>query len=250
MKIWLYIGLLIAFFPLQAQIKWEKVQPGVWKGIVGKPEAYSLLQVAEKQPCAEALRSMGEIGLPAWVDQTSGEVRNGKTLLRFPLQKQEQIYGFGLNFQTVRQRGKILNLHVDHYGGKDNGRTHAPVPFYVSDLGYGILINSARYLTVYAGTGVRKDSENAPLPRDRNTDKKWSSRPYSDAVEILVPAEGAEIYLFAGENALEAVRRYNLFCGGGVLPPRWGLGFTQRVHKMYTAAVSYTHLTLPTILRV
>ncbi len=235
MKIWLYIGLLIAFFPLQAQIKWEKVQPGVWKGIVGKPEAYSLLQVAGKQPCAEALRSMGEIGLPAWVDQTSGEVRNGKTLLRFPLQKQEQIYGFGLNFQTVRQRGKILNLHVDHYGGKDNGRTHAPVPFYVSDLGYGILINSARYLTVYAGTGVRKDSENAPLPRDRNTDKKWSSRPYSDAVEILVPAEGVEIYLFAGENALEAVRRYNLFCGGGVLPPRWGLGFTQRVHKMYTA---------------
>lgn len=235
MKTWLYIGLLIAFFPLQAQIVWENVQPGVWKGVVGKPEAYSLLQVAGKQPRAEALRDMGETGLPAWTEKASGEVRNGKTFLRFPLQKQEQIFGFGLNFQTVRQRGKILNLHVDHYGGKDNGRTHAPVPFYVSDAGYGILVNSARYLTVYAGTGVRKDSENAPLPKDRNTEKGWSSRPYSDAVEIVVPAEGAEIYLFAGENALEAVRRYNLFCGGGVLPPRWGLGFTQRVHKMYTA---------------
>lgn len=46
---------------------------------------------------------------------------------------------------------------------------------------------------------------------------------------------GGNLSFFAGENALEAVRRYNLFCGGGVLPPRWGLGFTQRVHKMYTA---------------
>ena len=235
MKTWLYIGLLIICFPLQAQIQWEKVQPGVWKGIVGRPEAYSLLQVAGKQPLTEALQKMGEAELPGWIGQAGGEIRNGKTLLRFPLQKQEQIYGFGLNFQTVRQRGKILNLHVDHYAGKDNGRTHAPVPFYVSDRGYGILVNSARYLTVYAGTGVRKDSENAPVPRDRNTDRKWSARPYSDAVEISVPAEGAEIYLFVGENALEAVRRYNLFCGGGVLPPRWGLGFTQRVHKMYTA---------------
>ena len=42
---------------------------------------------------------------------------------------------------------------------EDNGRTHAPVPFYVSSKGYGVFINSARYLEVYAGTGVRKDSK-------------------------------------------------------------------------------------------
>lgn len=234
-KISLYIGLLLLTFSLQAQIKWQQVQPGVWKGIVGEPEAYSLFQVAGARPCTEALQKMGNPLLPVWMEEANAEVYAGKTSLRFPLQKGEQLYGFGLNFQTVRQRGKILTLRVDHYGGKDNGRTHAPVPFYLSDLGYGILINSARYLTVYAGTAARKDSENAPEPRDRNTDKEWSSRPYSDAVEILVPAAGVEVYLFAGPTTLDVVRRYNLFCGGGVLPPRWGLGFTQRVHKMYTA---------------
>lgn len=124
---------------------------------------------------------------------------------------------------------------MDHYGGKDNGRTHAPVPFYVSSLGYGILVNSARYLTVYAGSGVRKDSPNAPIARDRNTDKDWTSAPYSDAVSILVPARGVEIYLFAGPSPMDAIRRYNLYCGGGTLPPRWGLGFTQRTQKLYTA---------------
>jgi hypothetical protein len=81
-----------------------------------------------------------------------------------------------------------LELHVDHYGGKDNGRTHAPVPFYVSSNGYGVFINSARYLKVWAGTEMRKDSKNFPIPKDRNSDKSWSSRNNGDEVEILVPA--------------------------------------------------------------
>ncbi len=158
-----------------------------------------------------------------------------KPICASPYKKEEQLFGFGLNFQTVHQRGKILQLHVDHYGGKDNGRTHAPTPFYVSSKGYGVFINSARYLNVYAGTGVRVDSKNAPVAKDRNTDKSWNSRPYSDAVEILVPAAGVEVYVFGGPTALDAVRRFNLFNGGGCLPPRWGLGFTQRVKSLYTA---------------
>ena len=183
----------------------------------------------------KGLSEMGEAAFPLPADKIAFEIIDGKTYLRFPLSVNENIFGFGLNFKTVRQRGKILNLHVDHYGGTDNGRTHAPVPFYVSDKGYGVFINSARYLTVYAGTAVRRDSPEAPVPLDRNTDKKWSSQPYSDAVEILVPAAGVEIYVFAGPTALDAVRRYNLYCGGGCLPPRWGLGFTQRVPRLYTS---------------
>lgn len=145
--------------------------------------------------------------------QVVSRIEAGKTILRLPLRKEEQLYGFGLNFQTVHQRGKILNLHVDHYGGKDTGRTHAPVPFYVSSAGYGVFINSARYLTVYAGSAARKDSPEKPVAKDRNTDKSWSSQQYSDAVEILIPAEGVEVYLFAGPTPLDAIRRYNLLCG-------------------------------------
>ena len=220
---------------LAAQISWEQVAPGVWKGVVGTPESYSLLQVADVTPKVEGFSRLPEVILPAFASEIKGNIQDGQTALRIPLQRKEQLYGFGLNFQTVHQRGKILNLHVDHYGGKDNGRTHAPVPFYVSSQGYGVFINSARYITVYAGSGALKDSPNAPVAKDRNTDKSWSSRPYSDAVSILVPAPGTEIYLFAGPTPMDVVRRYNLFCGGGTLPPRWGLGFTQRTQKLYTA---------------
>jgi alpha-D-xyloside xylohydrolase len=122
---------------------------------------------------------MPGVNFPLSQNDISGTINDAKTYLRFPLEKEEQLYGFGLNFQTVHQRGKILQLHMDHYGGKDNGRTHAPVPFYVSSKGYGVFINSARYITVYAGSGVRKDSKDPPPEKDRNTDKSWSSRPYS-----------------------------------------------------------------------
>lgn len=217
-------------------LDWESVAPGVWKAVAGVPEKFDLLKAAGVKPNLEALSKLGNVPFPISENDGFSEIFEGKTLLRFPLVKQEQLYGFGLNYKTVQQRGKILQLHVDHYGGTDNGRTHAPVPFYVSDRGYGIFVNSARYITVYAGTAVRKDSPEAPLPLDRNTDKKWSSQPYSDAVEMVVPAAGAEIYLFAGPSMLDAVRRFNLYNGGGCLPPRWGLGFTQRVKSLYTAA--------------
>lgn len=219
---------------LQAQVSWKEVAPGVWKGVVGNPESYSLLSVANVSPRIEGFTRLPEVPLPALANEIVGEIQDGKANLRIPLERGEQLYGFGLNFQTVHQRGRILNLHVDHYGGKDNGRTHAPVPFYISSLGYGVFVNSARYLTVYAGSGARKDSPNAPVPKDRNTDKTWTSAPYSDAVSIQVPAPGIEIYLFAGPTPMDVVRRYNLFCGGGPLPPRWGLGFVQRTKKLYT----------------
>ena len=109
-----------------------------------------------------------------------------------------------------------------------------PFRFTCPDLGYGVLINSARYITVYAGTGVLADGKNAPAEQNRNTDRNWQAQPYSDAVEVLVPAEGTEVYVFAGQNPMEVMQRYNLYCGGGTLPPKWGLGFTHRMPTLFT----------------
>jgi alpha-glucosidase (family GH31 glycosyl hydrolase) len=233
--------LLICLFLISGEITraqsitWTEVEPGIWKGVIGKPEEFDLLKVAGAQPYRAGLQQMPKATFPLVQDEIIGHVQDGKTYLRFPLEKKEQIFGFGLNFQTVFQRGKVLTLHVDNYAGKDNGRTHAPTPFYVSSKGYGVFINSARYINVYAGTAVRRDSKIASDVKDRNLDKAWSSHPYSDGVEMLVPAAGVEIYVFAGPTTLDAIRRYNLLNGGGCLPPRWGLGFTQRMQRLTDA---------------
>ena len=71
---------------------------------------------------------------------------------------------------------------------------------------------------------------------DRTTGKNWAARPLSDAVEASVQDNGLEIYVFGGNDPLEAVQRYNLFCGGGVLPPKWGLGFWHRVNTHFSSA--------------
>ncbi len=219
---------------LSQQHGWQEAAPGVWHLRVGQVQPITLLDAAAVEPDQEALGRLPFPEFPLDPEKISAEIIEGKTYLRFPLERNEEIYGLGLNFKTHNQRGRILNLHMDHYGGKDNGRTHAPVPFYASTRGYGILIDAARYITVYAGTAIRVDADDPPELQDRNTDPNWSAQPYSDAVEILVPADGADVYVFGGPTMLKAVQRYNLFCGGGNLPPKWGLGFTQRVPTLYS----------------
>ena len=214
---------------------WKKETSGVWTMSVGTPESVDLLSELHITPKMDAIQKMGEAELPISKQDITTEIIDGKTYIRFPLEKDEKIFGLGLNFKTVEQRGRIMRLHVDHYGGADNGRTHAPVPFFVSSRGYGALINSARYIDVWCGTSVRKDSKNPPIIRDRNTDEKWDAQPYSDNLEFLVPAEGVEIVLFGGPTMLDVVRRFNLYNGGGALPPKWGLGFWHRVPTLFSA---------------
>lgn len=225
---------LSRYVAAQSTLQWQMVYPSVWKATAGKSEKVSLLSAAGAKPNLKAMADLPPTTFPLAKTDIDIKMINHKTYLRFPLDEDEQLFGLGLNFQTVNQRGRILNLHVDHYGGKDNGRTHAPVPFYVSSKGYGVLIDAARYITVYAGTGVRTDTKHPPVLSDRNTDKKWSAQPYSNAVEILVPADGATIYVFGGPTPMNVVQRYNLMNGGGYLPPKWGLGFTQRVPTLYS----------------
>lgn len=218
----------------EIQPEWHKEFPGVWKTRIGREQAVNLLSAAGSQPRTLALASLPDSWFP-FAKEVRAVEHDGKIFLRFPLGAGEQLYGLGLQFKNVNRRGKVYYLHVDHYGGKDNGRTHAPVPFYVSSDGYGVLINSAEYLTFYMGSTLRLDSENKPPVRDRNTDKEWDASPLSDAVEVLVPADGVEVIVFGGEKPLDAVQRYNLYCGGGVLPPKWGLGFTYRTHTKFSA---------------
>ena len=215
--------------------QYQKQAEGVWQVSVGNPDEMNLLSELTIQPKLTTINEMGAAELPFNLDEISFEKVDRKTYIRFPLEKGEKIYGLGLNFKGVERRGGIMRLHVDNYnGGGDNGRTHAPVPFFVSSRGYGALINVARYVDVWCGTSVRKDSKNPPVARDRNTDRSWTAQPYSDNLEFLVPAEGVEVVLFAGPSMMNVVRRFNLFNGGGVLPPKWGLGFWQRVPTKYT----------------
>ena len=72
-----------------------------------------------------------------------------------------QIYGFGLQLKQFNRRGRKLNLTVNADPVSSNGHSHAPVPFFVTNKGYGMYFDTARYLEDYCGyqtnDGVRTD---------------------------------------------------------------------------------------------
>jgi len=219
-----------------APLDFKQVQPGVWKATVGTPEDLTLLGAAGVQPAREALATLPAAPFPFRDGDSVGRHDSGRVALRFPLARDEEIYGLGVDFTSMRRTGLTYQLHVDHWGGRA-GRTHAPVPFYVSTKGYGVFIDTSRYITVSIGLGVRLSSAEKPPVIDRTTQSKsWAALPRADSVEALVPAPGVDVYVFAGPTMTDAVRRYNLFCGGGALPPKWGLGFMTRTPTAYTAA--------------
>jgi alpha-glucosidase (family GH31 glycosyl hydrolase) len=235
-------GLLVAFQsivaagePAKITPLWEQVAPGVWKTIVGQAEDLTLLGAAAVLPETGALKAMPGAAFPLDQNEIEGQMINGKVALRFPLALDEDVYGLGVDFKAVRRTGSTFMLHSDHWSGQ-TGRTHAPVPLYISTKGYGVLINSARYLKLNIGVSVRLAARDKPPVIDRTTGgARWSSMPRSDSVEVLVPAAGVEVLVFGGPTPMDAVRRYNLFCGGGALPPKWGLGFLARTPTAYRA---------------
>jgi alpha-D-xyloside xylohydrolase len=208
-------------------ITWSEIAPGVWSGQIGSADTLSFRDLTGAPPQAEAIARLGAQPFPFPADTTRGTVVDGRVSVRLPLTAEEQIYGLGMQFNGINRRGQVWHLRVDHYGDIP-GRTHAPGPLYVSSASYGVLFNTARWISVYPGIGNRKDSQLPPI-RDRNTDPAWAATPQSDAVEATCVAPGLEVIVFAGPTPLDVMRRYNLFFGGGALPPRWGLGFWHRL---------------------
>jgi alpha-glucosidase (family GH31 glycosyl hydrolase) len=231
---WLLATLTILAAGKPLTPKWQQVAPGVWKAQIGKPESLTLLSAAGSQPALQALGNLPAAPFPINAKEIEANQWDWKTALRFPLSLNEEVYGLGVDFKTMRRTGSVFQLHVDHWGGQ-TGRTHAPVPLYVSTDGYAVLFNTARYLTVNVGLGVRLAAKEKPPVIDRTTGKGWAAQPRSDSIEALANALGLEVLVFAGPTPMDAIRRYNLFCGGGALPPKWGLGFLARTPTRYSA---------------
>ena len=120
--------------------------------------------------------------------------------------------------------------------------TPTPPCLYVTTRGYGILIDTARYATFYLGNKQPKPAQAAAVAEAGNDG--WNGNmthaariglDQSSQVLVDIPsARGVDVYIFAGPSLRLAVQRYNLFSGGGPVPPRWGLGFWYRGDADYT----------------
>lgn len=227
----------------------ETVAPGIWRVHFGNPETFTPTHFR-----SAAIDTLGLEKIPAtssipldpstMVFQTSARGCS----VRLPLKADENLYGLGLNTRLFDltegkngRTGRRVFLKPTDSPENDLGESHAPVPFYVSTHGYGVFVDTARFASFYTGNvSPVQDPGEAGADSDAlqtSTTELYKARAQKfRSMLVDVPAaRGVDVYIFAGPAMLTAVERYNLFSGGGVVPPLWGLGVHYRGYTKYGA---------------
>ncbi|MDF2543288.1 MAG: glycoside hydrolase [Herbinix sp.] len=242
----------------------KELAPGIWKITLGEPEKLTPVTMSRlvetMHNSSETVNNLSDHmnnvvlselsideNLPTMLpyygepifDETQMKYKVTKRglVLELPLSLEEEVYGFGLQLKSFSQIGKKKQLRTNADPVADSGDTHAPVPFYVSTKGYGVFVDTARYVSFYCGSSVKLKQEHAVTQPQGNYKIKTTTEELYQfqnnncdrSMVIDIPSvNGVDIYLFAGPDMKTAVQRYNLFSGGGCIPPMWGLGVWYR----------------------
>ena len=220
---------------------WSRVLPGVWKATIGTPEAVTPVKTRLVPARTDSLGKMKAVALPP-IKVPVGSVGKRGVKVELPLESGEEIFGLGLQFYSVTHRGKKYTMRVNADPRADTGDSHAPVPFYATNRGYGILIDTVRYAIFYCGNVHEKPKVSTAITNGgavptTTTDLYLKQQAEGQHAKMLVEipvSAGVDVYLFAGPTMREAVQRYNLFSGGGANPPEWGLGCWYRTNSNAT----------------
>ncbi len=220
----------------------DAVAPGVWRLRLGQPEKLTPMSFRTEPAHTHEMEALPPCPrLPIQVSSIGFKTTGRGAVVELPLQAGERIYGLGLQFNLFDLLNGRRTVRVSDDPTTVLGDSHAPVPFYVSTLGYGIYVDSARYVSFYGGNldPVREQAVKREKPAIRTGDAPGAAtsveelyRPREVSEKVMtvdVPvARGVDIYIFGGPDLGKAVQRYNLFGGGGCLPPLWGLGVWYR----------------------
>ncbi|MBP5274535.1 MAG: DUF5110 domain-containing protein [Abditibacteriota bacterium] len=208
----------------------REIYPGVWKITLGSPEKHVPSKYAFKPPVKDALSGQSRQKLPGIFRELRFSSDKKGSRIIFPMFEGEHFYGLGLNTNIFEKKdGRYFVAPADNPEGRE-GYSHQPVPFLVSTAGYGILLDTARFTGWYIRSQHPKDLSRDSLVlsgADSSIFSPLASSGRYISVDIPV-AKGVDVYIFAGDGLKNAVERYNLYSGGGPVPPLWGLGIQYR----------------------
>ncbi|MEN6357385.1 MAG: TIM-barrel domain-containing protein [Armatimonadota bacterium] len=140
---------------------------------------------------------------PWWNDQYCGS-KNASG-------EDEHFFGFGLQFHSLDQRGKLRTIKTNADPPADSGNAHAPDPFFYSTRGYGLFLNSYGY---------------------SNFDMCWS-RP--DEYTFSAPEKTLDYFFIYGPSFRRISELQTLLRGRLKMPAKWGLGFWYRMPSEWKA---------------
>ncbi|MBC8107487.1 MAG: alpha-xylosidase, partial [Anaerolineae bacterium] len=118
---------------------------------------------------------------------------------RLSLAVGETIYGLGERFGPLVKNGQNVVIWNED-GGTVSDQAYKNIPFYLSSRGYGVLINSPGKVDLEIGT------------------ERVSQ------VQIAVPGESLDYYIFYGPDPKCVLEKYTRLCGRPAVPPSWSFG--------------------------
>ncbi|KAF1299497.1 alpha-xylosidase [Enterococcus sp. JM4C] len=111
----------------------------------------------------------------------------------------EAIYGLGERFTNFVKNGQTVDIwNAD--GGTGTEQAYKNIPFYVSNKGYGVFVNSPDKVSFEVGS------------------EKVSK------VQFSVPGQSMEYFIIAGDTMKDVLKNYTDLTGKPSLPPAWSFG--------------------------
>lgn len=149
-------------------------------------------------------RTMGDNDVSQVKVMPFGFVKRGSDNSRsinpvFSLMPGERIYGCGESATSLNKTGQKVNLFVTDPQGPESDQMYKPVPFYMSDRGYGVFMHTSAPVTCDFGAT------------------------YIGATKLFMGDEALDMFLFLGEPK-DILDEYTDLVGKTELPPLWSFG--------------------------
>jgi len=118
----------------------------------------------------------------------------------FSLSAGEKIFGGGESFTRLDKRGQKLVLWTNDANGVQTDRMYKPIPFLLSDRGYGLFAHTTAPATFDVGASFH--GSNA----------------------LMLGDDEADVFVFLG-TPKEVLAEYTALTGRAAMPPLWSFGF-------------------------
>ena len=133
-----------------------------------------------------------------WATDTAGG-DGGYMVERLSLPVGANVYGFGERFTPFVKNGQVVDTW-NQDGGTASEQAYKAVPFFLTDAGYGVFVNSPARVSFEVASEV------------------------VSTVQFSVPGHTLEYLVVHGPTPAEILEKYTALTGRPALPPRWSFG--------------------------
>ena len=136
-----------------------------------------------------------------WKENEKGDVE--EFTIHWYSPSSEQFYGFGERYNATQQRGEMIDCYVYNQYRDQGTRTYIPIPFYMTNQGYGCFIDTQTYTSF-------------DLAREVKDKCSWT-------IEQVAHQKETPIHIYLGSYQ-QQLKNYTNHTGKPTMLPAWALG--------------------------